>query len=636
MDSARDAALPTRWVGRGAWSVATLGAFLAATADAWFSAFSTFVGYDDEGYFLMTTRFFLEGAPLYDDVPAFYGPAYYALRALLNGALRLPNTNEFARYVLIVLWLATAAQAGLLVARETRRPALGIAGALLVFSYLRTGLSNPGHPEMLVAALLAALPLVAGGRAVGSPVRIVLLGSLLALVSLTKINAGVLSCLAVLAALTVPAMPPERSWPAFGLAVATVLLPPVLMRGSPGRADWLIYSALVSGSFAMAWLAAARWVRPGSMSAWAVFLSAGGGLATALLLLGWLAATGSTLEGLVRSTVIIPQRLSGVFHSWPPWLPVPPPVFGLLIAAGAGLASRGFRPGPRTTLALRLLLFAIVIVQERFWAHVFPGRNINLVFNLAPFLAWIALVPRSEAAGAGPSLGRRVLVFGACLQLLLAYPIPGSQVQFGSVWLVPIGVLALGDALPDRPARGWARAAAVGLPVVLVLWLAAREVRQARAAWIAYESPDRRLLNLPGTGPLRLPAEQVATYRWLAANVREHADRMLSTVGSPSLHAWSGVMPPSHVVIPNSLRVLDPGQTRALLEAIDRSPRFVLLRRRRSFLSPRLDDTPGSLPILDELDRRFVTIAHRDGWDVQVRRERQPPPVLSGSDPAPE
>jgi hypothetical protein len=165
---------------------------------------------------------------------------------------------------------------------------------------------------------------------------------------------------------------------------------------------------------------------------------------------------------------------------------------------------------------------------------------------------------------------------------------------------------------------------------LLVLWLVFREARQARAAWLAYQAPDRVPLGLPGTGPLRLTEARVAAYRWLVTNLRAHADRTLSTVGSPSLHAWSGVDPPSRLVIPNSLRVLDEAQARALLEAIDHYPRFVLLRRQRSFLSPRLDDTPGSLPILDALDERFVTVASRDGWELQIRRQRPPITVLDG------
>lgn len=620
---------PRRWtLTRSALAALAITALAAAAADAWFSAFSTFVGYDDEGYFLMTTRFFLEGAPLYDDVPAFYGPAYYALRGLLHGPLRLPNTNAFARGLLIVLWLATALEAGAFVFRETRRGCLAIAAGLLVFAYLRTGLSNPGHPEMLVAAWLAALPLVAGSGGPVSTRRAVILGALVAVVTLTKINAGVLAALAVAAALTLgtPAAIP--------LAVAILLLPPILMRASPGRHDLLTYTALVSGSFAMAWLTAARTVVPpvrrwGALIAWV-----GGGLFCTLSLLGWLLASGSSLTGLIHSTVIVPQRLSGVFHSWPPWLPVPPYVFGLPLAAVVLIAGRRrVRPGPLVLIASRLALFALVIAQERFWTRFFPGRNINLVFNLAPYLAWVVLVPPGETAGVGPSLGRVVLVFLACLQLLLAYPIPGSQVQFASVWLVPLGLIALGDAveaLDSFPALPRRRQAVTAAMILLVLWLVAREVRQARAVWIGYHAADRRLLGLPGTGPLRLPEARVATYRWLATNLRASADRMLSTVGSPSLHAWSGVGPPSHLVIPNSLRVLDPAQARDLLAAIDRFPDFVLLRRQHSFLSPRLDDTPGSLPILDELDHRFRTLASLDGWDFQTRRDRPAVTLLDG------
>jgi hypothetical protein len=178
--------------------------------------------------------------------------------------------------------------------------------------------------------------------------------------------------------------------------------------------------------------------------------------------------------------------------------------------------------------------------------------------------------------------------------------------------------LSQGERVDGQRSRG----AACAVAALLALGLVAREARQARGAWIAHHFPDRLPLGLPGTGPLRLPETQVATYRWLVTNLRAHADRTLSTVGSPSLHAWSGVDPPSHLVIPNSLRVLDESQSRALLDAIDRFPRFVLVRRRYSFLSPRLNDPTGSLPILGELDRRFLTIAELDGWEFQVRRER--------------
>ena len=64
---------------------------------AYFTIFSYFAAYDDEGSMLTTIRHLLDGHRLYDDVSIPYGPVYCMWAWLVHGALRIPLANDSAR-----------------------------------------------------------------------------------------------------------------------------------------------------------------------------------------------------------------------------------------------------------------------------------------------------------------------------------------------------------------------------------------------------------------------------------------------------------------------------------------------------------------------------------------------------------
>src|SRR5690349_11410630 len=57
---------------------------IVSTIYAFFTTFSQFSLYDDEGTLMLTVRGFLEGNPLYNNVVSYYGPVYYFYEWILH------------------------------------------------------------------------------------------------------------------------------------------------------------------------------------------------------------------------------------------------------------------------------------------------------------------------------------------------------------------------------------------------------------------------------------------------------------------------------------------------------------------------------------------------------------------------
>ncbi len=71
--------------------------------------FTTFVRWDDEGYFLIAFRDFLSGRILYDQVFAMYGPITFWTAALIARFSPYNVTHYAFRWVLLPVWIVIAA-----------------------------------------------------------------------------------------------------------------------------------------------------------------------------------------------------------------------------------------------------------------------------------------------------------------------------------------------------------------------------------------------------------------------------------------------------------------------------------------------------------------------------------------------
>src|SRR5207253_10555527 len=76
------------------------------------------------------------------------------------------------------------------------------------------------------------------------------------------------------------------------------------------------------------------------------------------------------------------------------------------------------------------------------------GSTPATLLTCGPAALWLALVPPLGTRWSSREVfGRTLLCLIAAPQVLMAYPVPGSQVLFGTMVIVVIGVLLLSDVL---------------------------------------------------------------------------------------------------------------------------------------------------------------------------------------------
>ncbi len=262
---------------------------LVGAVAAYYALFSSFSPYDDEGYVLVSLHNFIDGGNLYDQVYSQYGPLYHQLFGALFGITGLDTTNDNARYVVLVLWIAVATGYGLLAERLSGNRWVGVAAQIVAFGALGFMTAEPMHPigltTVLVFALFAAAVWSRGER---TPAY-VCLGVAVGALAMVKINMGALAFVGVLAAGLLTLTPPRhRRRAQIAAAVLLALAPIVLLAGNLGE-TW------VQRLLALELAALAAVV----VTAWDSGPGAGGGRVLKLSLAGFVATVlGSSLIAL--------------------------------------------------------------------------------------------------------------------------------------------------------------------------------------------------------------------------------------------------------------------------------------------------------------------------------------------------
>jgi hypothetical protein len=327
------------------------------------------------------------------------------------------------------------------------------------------------------------------------------------------------------------------------------------------------------------------------------------GVATAALLVAFVAIRGTTLRGLVYSLVIRPGQIYTTGQwGWPTPTSAWSPLICLasLALAICYLKRHGYGPLARERLAtlVSVLKAAVAIwtlyVVSNWRTHPYP------LYSFALPWAWLVLaVPEDARDGSAVTAGKttlpprfpRVLLALLCvLQPLQTYPVPGSQTSFGSLLLIPVAALLLRDAAAGLGHR-WTSARL--LPVAAAAPLLIAVFSSTLAAGRTYR--EGVPLRLEGTSRWRLDERRVATYEFLVRNLADHADTFVSNIGFSSLYRWTNQRPPTaRFLFPHAPEVLPIVQQREIIAQLKQNPRscVVLHPLLFSFLSGRseLDD----------------------------------------------
>src|SRR2546428_8755839 len=443
----------TRREGRAA-VLALVAATAAALAYAYTFTFSQFVPYDDEGYFTVTVQHLLDGHRLYDDVPVPYGPFFYLSRWLIYGALRVPLVTDAVRLITIGHWLLCAALLAAVAYRLSHRRDGRVWLTTITFAAMTLQLSTvaqePGHPQELAGLLIAVACLLATfvsprqrGLACG------LLGAAAGATLLVKINVGVFFAAGTGAALVL--LGPTGGWwrvPRWG-SIVVVALPFVLMRQHVGQLWAAEFCAVATLGIALVWIAAYRVEVDLRCTARDLCRFPIGILSATVVSVGFILRHGTSLRGLWNSAVLRPMQVPSQF-GWPVRIggdavlcgPLSAPLLLLYETGGERIRARlASRVLPLCKLGAAAL--AIGEALDERWSS-----SPHTLLTCGPAVLWLALVPPPGTGWSSREVfGRTLLCLIAAPQVLMAYPVPGSQVLFGTMAIVVIGVLLLSDVL---------------------------------------------------------------------------------------------------------------------------------------------------------------------------------------------
>jgi hypothetical protein len=614
---------------------AAVGALvLIGTAYGYLRLFSQVAAYDDEGYVMQSVRSFLDGHALYNEVYSQYGPAYYLLQRIVYGLFRVPLTHDVVRLTTLAMWIATAAASAGIVVRLTRSLVLAAIVFIHVVIHLLPAINEPGHPQTLLGLIVAVACLVcASARGDIAPRVAVFAGILAGFAAFVKVNVGVYLFLG-LAVPLVLASPFGRVAGPVLLLVGTAL-PILLMRQHVGNRS--ANYALV-GAFSAAAVTYVSWrlLRPSTITRQTLTAFVAAAAATGAAIVLAILALGTTPSALVHGILLHPARLTTLFYMPVAITSTAGPVAGAALLLAVLVSLRRVRESPAWP-AIAFVCKAGFGIGTLYVAQV---GYVELMQYATPFV-WIVILPVRQAQGRRPADGeptgavpRAILAAVAAFELLQAYPVGGTQVPFATFPIMAPALVSLYDAMAILAARTPVpRVAMVLLQVFALLWarsaftpIVGREVlHHYYAVYMGNES-----VRLPGTMRIRLTPAEVARMQWLTGTLRANCSSFVALPGFPSLHPWTGIAPLTTKNAGTWMTLLSPEEQQQLWAAVDarKTPCAILNQEVASnWIGFRPSD---GLPAYRELAARFDTVATVDGYELMLRRDRDPsgPPLM--------
>lgn len=584
---------------------------------------TTFMLYDDEGYVLESLRGWMAHGQLYDVIYTQYGPFFYVYHEALARLTGLAFHNDSARLVTLAHWLGAGAAAAFIAGRLAGSTRALVATAALTFTYTWVMISEPSHPGSLLSLLSALLAVagVAGLTRAPTRVPVVFLGLIGGAMALTKINVGAFAVIAAATWLLAHAAPPR--WQRAGVvlaAFAAVAVPFLLMRPHFDQA-WVVRYALTVACGALALVI--PWTRPASGAAITprqLVAFAVAGIALTLGVVIWMAVRDTPPAALWRGGVLQPLQHPGVYQVPVQWLPGA----SLLALGSLGLAlTHHLRPLPVVVAWIRLAV-AGVLAAGVLWPG-FPVSFGRMGLVLVVPLAWVFVPPLRPPVAGSFTPARSWLAWVFVWQSLHAFPVAGSQLNWGTFLALPLVIVGVAEtalflrgAVSPGHARGWRwfGVAAVLVAFVPIVELATRGLVRHR------ESVS---LDLPGARHLRPPNDLSLTLRTLALNASVSTTTLMTYPGMYSFNQWTGRPTPSLANATHWWSLLDDAQQAAIATQLLADPSAGLIVQRLVVDFLRCSGFPPAGPLVDLLESEFHCVLRLESYELWLRRGRTVP-----------
>jgi len=674
IEASFSARLPAKRLQQCGWLLLFGLAVTLCAKFAFYCIFTRFVPYDDEGFILISLKSFLAGKPLYDEIYSCYQPWFYEFNRLLFGLTGLPVCHDSVRLETVAFWLVASILNCAVTWRLTRGGVLSFAVLIVTMRLLGPFANEPGHPQALSYVLLGCVVLWLTFSDEVTPVVLTLgAGSILGLLILTKLNAGVFAALPVAFVLTLSHKRGFGRGLRAGLLALLLLTPVVLMRSllvaqaaspvhvlvagtaavaiavllhrrTPGYDPVLTFAFVfllilvligtnarfrgwlpMFSVFNSALLLSALDCPPARLGWKSLVTGAAALLLSMALICGLVMWHGTTFRGLLNGLVLLPAKQSSVFYL--PWFSnwlAPSCAFGGLAAAcGYLVAQKRLKEpawlswagaGAKFLFGLWALLASLS--GTLIWAQTLPH------FWLLPF-CWVLIIPPMEGP---PTLGRYALLGVAAMQPLLAFPVAASQLAPATALVLVVAAVCLSDAVRFLGSRrSWGPTLcrlrpAAGLAITLPLLLSLHFDTAKLAEYYAGLTP----LNLPGARRVRLGAAEAAGYQAIVSRLSSpEVGTFLTMPGMNSFYAWAQKAPPTELNVTTWMTLIDPAGQEAIWRAAQRSTGLRVVRcRPLTELWMQGRSTEG-LPLVRHIEENFSVVATFGDYEVMARR--QPP-----------
>ncbi len=602
---------------------------MLAVAGYWL-LFTTFMVYDDEGYVLLSLKNFAEHGALYDQVYSQYGPFFFVACDGLHRLLGFAWTNTAGRLLTLGLWSATALVCATLVWRRTRSAGAAAVTLAGVFTYLWVMVHEPGHPGGSIGLLVALAAWIGAEVNVARSRRgAAAIGAIGAALTLTKVNVGGLMLIAMAIWLVVHAADARvRRWGGLLAIAVLVLVPCALMSRLLGQ-GWVQEFAVVATVGALGVYLAALTSRESAAGGpgWLAF-AVGGALVT-IVTCGVVLMRGTSPAGLLAGVVLDPLRQPGVYFFPFNWRP------GSLALAvgGCALVAWSSTPAPtgsslRAVALTRTALAAAAILSA---TQILPVSLPAFGLSYGVAAAGLCAVPLlRDKPGRREARARQWLGLLLVLQSLHAYPVAGSQINWGTFLWVPLVVLAVHEAWQwlqpsiARSSRWLAPAGAVGAFAV-AYYMGGRLLTPA---WNNRHQGEP--LDLKGAEGIIIPDDTVFALRIIAENASAHAMPLFSLPGVFSFNLWTGLPTPTLANTTHWFSLLSAAQQAAIIARLAESPRACLVIQRDTLQYIIAHGFHPRGPLAEYLGRNFQSAFIVDNYAFWVQRGREIAPLSTG------
>jgi hypothetical protein len=335
---------------------------------------------------------------------------------------------------------------------------------------------------------------------------------------------------------------------------------------------------------------------------------------------------GTTVSALLDGVLLQPMRHPSVYFFAVNWRPGAGLVALLSLAFAAWTSLRGLGNDSRVReiIAWTRVGAAIAFLATNpttFDSHL-PGWGMSYGISLA----WIFVIPLgapsySAAIRAWLSL---VLVF----QFLHAYPVAGSQVNWGTFLWVPLLALGLHDAGPTLQQRFRNKRWSAAIPMIAIVAVTVAMIAPlAKIGRERYANSPR--LGLPGAEDVRLPTGATARYRALALNAAAHGDELFSLPGMFSFNLWTDLPTPTSANVTHWFSLLSEAQQREAIAALEGHPRACVIVQTTHLAYLKGQGLGPRGPLYDYIQHSFETAFELDGFEFRVRRGRHVAALLT-------